>query len=494
MQFISRRLCPLWITVLCFTAACSCQPPAPQLNVYTALAARLLRQGDAEFAKMHWNGWGKAAGYYRETLGQLDDPEVRQRLFTTYILLSLRETELLVLNESWLKKAEELLPRVSAMPYTAYLAIAQKKYYVRPLIPSGFTHKRLELEKYPLPREIASALSNYLYLQFLSLITTRDTTEKYIKAEKEFQQLHGNSNLAIFLRSYTPLEMDEKLGAFPDFAEMYMLRGDWYRAGKKYQAALADYQRALEVMPVLYKASNAMATLCYSLEEYEQALFHYEKTLEISSLEPAALFGRGICLSELRRYDESDQVLREMIEKQTFFHGEAYYYLAKNNYYRQRPDEARGFISQAASFIPDSTELNMLSGLLYLDRGRPEQAAVDFRKVLEQQPQHAEAWYYLGQTALRGKKFQEARAHFQSAIENFNRELREFDDKLAAMSREQDTDSHQRDYFLKRQRQRGEYVLELRERLTGLQKIFKEPPLPALRELLDYLNVPLAKQ
>ena len=259
---------------------------------------------------------------------------------------------------------------------------------------------------------------------------------------------------------------------------------------KKYQAALADYQQAVERMPPLFKARNAMATLFYSLEEYGQALFHYGKTLEICPLEPAALFGRGICLSELRRYDESDQALRELIEKQTFFHGEAYYYLAKNNYYRQRPDETRSFITQAASFIPDSPELNMLSGLLYLDWGRPEQATIDFRKVLEQLPQHAEAWYFLGQAALQGKKFQEAWAYFQASIKNFGREVRDFDDKLETMKREKDTDSHRHDYFLKRQRQRSEYVLELRERLTGLQKILKKPPLPALRELLDYLTAP----
>ena len=61
----------------------------------------------------------------------------------------------------------------------------------------------------------------------------------------------------------------------------------------------------------------------------------------------------------------------------------------------------------------------MLSGLLYLDRGQPGPAAFDFRKVLEQQPQHVEAWYFLGQATLRQNKIREARAHFQIAIENF---------------------------------------------------------------------------
>ena len=255
--------------------------------------------------------------------------------------------------------------------------------------------------------------------------------------------------------------MDEKLAAFPDFAEMVMLHGDWNSAGKKYQAALADFQRAVEIMPVLYKARNAMAAICYSLEEYEQALRYYGQTLEIFPLEPTALFGRAICLSELRRYDESDWALREMIEKQTFYHGEANYYLAKNSYYRNRPEETRSYLELAAAYIPDSPEMNMLSGLLYLDRGQPGLAAFDFRKVLEQQPLMAEAWYYLGQAALLEKKNKEARSHFRTAIENFRRELGDFDAKLEVMSREDGSDSYQRNYYLKRRRQRAEYAREL---------------------------------
>jgi len=436
---------------------------------------------------MHWRGWANAVDFYQQALAKRDEPELRQRLFSTYILLSLRETEMLFRDGSWLQKAEELLPQVPVLPCTAYLAIAQKKYYAHPLNPGGFAHQTLELGKYPVPRDTGSDLSHYLYLQFLRLVTTNDTAETYLGEEKEFGKLHGDSNLAIFLRLYTPLEMNEKLAAFPDFAEMVMRRGDWNSTGKKYQAALADYQRAVEIMPVLYKACNAMASICYSLEEYAQALLYYGQTLEIFPLEPTALFGRAICLSELRRYDESDRALREMIEKQTFYHGEANYYLAKNSYYRNRPEETRSYLDLAAAYIPDSPEMNMLSGLLYLGQGQPGQAAGAFRKVLEQQPLMAEAWYSLGQAALQEKKNREARSHLQTAIENFRRELGDFDAKLAAMSREESSDPYRRNYYLKRSLQRAEYARELIGRLTPLQKNIRKPPLPGLRELLAEL-------
>jgi tetratricopeptide (TPR) repeat protein len=487
MRLVSQRFLWLWAAVFCFLAACAGPPLEMRLDPDAARISRLRQQGDAEFAKMHWRGWKNAVTFYEEALAKRDEAELRQQLFNAYILLSLRETELLYREESWLLKAEALLTRLPVAPGTAYLAMAQKKYYVHALNPGGFAHKTLDLEKYPLSRETGSPMSHYLYLFSLRILTTVDTAEKYIAEEKEFLKLHGDSNLAVFLRSWTPSEMDEKLAAFPDFAEMTLRRGDRHNSGKKCQSALADYQRAVEIMPVLYKARNAMATLCYSLDEYAQAFLHYGQTLDIYPLEPTALFGRAICLSEMRRYDESDRALREMIEKQTFFHGEANYYLAKNNYYRQRPEDTRAYLNLAAAYIPDSPEMNMLSGLLYLDRSQPDRAARDFRKVLERQPQHAEAWYFLGQAAMRQKKYQEARAHFQSCIENIRQELDDFDAKLAAMDREESSDPYRKNYYEKRRLQRSKYAREAIESLAPLQKKFKHPPLAGLRELLAYL-------
>ncbi len=386
------------------------------------------------------------------------------------------------------EKGGSTAPFLPAVPFTGYLAVAQKKFYAHPLNPGGFAQKTIELGKFPLPNETTSALPHYFYLKFLSAMLTTDIAEKYVQAENEFRQLHGNSNLAVYLRSYTLAEMEEKLAAFPDFAEMYKLRGDWHNSGKKYQAALDDYQRALEAMPVLYKACNAMATLCYSLEEFEQALLHYGQTLEIFPLEPTALFGRAICLSELRRFDESDLALREMVQKQSFYHGEANYYLAKNSYYRKRLEAARSYLDLAAAYIPDSAEMNMLSGLLYLERAQPGPAAANFRKVLEQQPLMAEAWYYLGQAALLEKKNKDARDHFQKAVENFRRELRDFDAKLDEMKNGMGSDTFQQNYYAKRLRQRAEYARDAIARMSSLQQAYKKSPLSGLAELLVALS------
>ena len=200
------------------------------------------------------------------------------------------------------------------------------------------------------------------------------------------------------------------------------------------------------------------------------------------------MFGRAICLSELKRFEESDQALNEMIDKQSFYHGEANYYLAKNSYFRSRLEAARSYLDLAAAYIPDSPDLNMLSGLLHLERGQWGQAAIDFRKVLEQQPHLAEAWFYLGQAVLLEKKNKDARAHFQKAIENFRRELDGFDAKLDEMKNNMGSDSFQRNYYAKRLRQRGEYARDAIARLAPLQRAYKKPQLSGLGELLAALG------
>ena len=492
MKRSCRRIAALgWIGLCLLTVSCAGTKPEPRSGPDGARLAELRQQGDSEFAKMHWRGWKNAAGLYEQALAARDDAGLRQRLFTAYILLSLRETELLIRNASWLQKAESLLPGIPASPHASYFALANEKSRFISLNRSGFTaYGSSELKGEPPARDSASALSYYLYLAYLGLVIGRDESEKFIAEENEFRRLHGNSNLALFLRSWTPREMDEKLAAFPDFAEMYKLRGDWHNQGEKYQAALADYQRAVEIMPVMHKASNAMGTICYALEEYGEALGHYEHSLAIDPLEPSALFGRAICLSELRRYEESDQALRLMVEKQTFYHGEANYYLAKNSYYRQRWAETRSYLDLASAYIPDSPEMNMLSGLLYLDQNQPGRAALDFRKVLEQEPQHAEAWYFLGQAALQEKKMRDARRHFQAAIANFRSELEKFDAKLARLKSEGESDRYQQNFYVKRLRQRSAYSRQVSGRLALLQETFRKPPLPGLRELLADLAAP----
>ncbi|HSQ35478.1 MAG TPA: tetratricopeptide repeat protein [Candidatus Binatia bacterium] len=479
---------PFGLFALGFLVACAGQAPGTKLDVDADPVSRLRRQGDSEFEKMHWRGWKNAVACYNEAREKGDEASLRQKLFTAYVLLSLRETELYYRDESWLQKAEALLPSLPEVPFTGYLAVAQKKFFAHPLNPGGFAHKTIDLDKFRLPGEAASVTPQYFLLKFLSTMPTPDAAEKYSKAENEFRQLHGNSNLAVYLRSYTPDEIEEKLAAFPDFAEMFMLRGDRHRSEKKYQEALADYQQAVLIMPVLYKACNAMAALYYSFEEFALALTHYGQTLEISPLEPTALFGRAICLSELKRFDESDQALKAMIEKQSFYHGEANYYLAKNSYFRSRLEAARSYLDLAAAYIPDSPDLNMLSGLLHLERGQPGQAVICFRKVLELQPLMAEAWFYLGRAVRLEKKDKDARPHFQKAVENFRRELDGFDAKLDEMKKNMGSDSFQKNYYAKRLRQRAEYAQDAIARLAPLQRAYKKPPLSGLGELLTALS------
>ena len=112
MKNSGQRVFPWWIAVFSLLISCAGPAPKPKLDIDAAQVSQLCQQGDAEFAKMHWRGWKNAAGYYQEALAKQDEPELRQRLFGVYILLSLRESELLFNNESWLQQAKELLPRL----------------------------------------------------------------------------------------------------------------------------------------------------------------------------------------------------------------------------------------------------------------------------------------------------------------------------------------------------------------------------------------------
>ncbi|HNX98699.1 MAG TPA: hypothetical protein PKK12_13565 [Candidatus Aminicenantes bacterium] len=94
----------------------------------------------------------------------------------------------------------------------------------------------------------------------------------------------------------------------------------------------------LAEMPFLTRPLVQIGSICLRWEDEEAALASYRAALEIEPLLPTALFGQAVCLISLGRLDEADAVLATMLGKQTFYHGEANYYLARNQYQRGRQD------------------------------------------------------------------------------------------------------------------------------------------------------------
>jgi tetratricopeptide (TPR) repeat protein len=96
-------------------------------------------------------------------------------------------------------------------------------------------------------------------------------------------------------------------------------RGNKLRKTKKYDEAIAAYDRAIQIKPDYYEAWSAKADLLYQLERYEEAIAVYEQVVHLKPNDVHSWYCRGLILGELQRYDEAIAAYERAIQIQPDF-------------------------------------------------------------------------------------------------------------------------------------------------------------------------------
>ena len=80
--------------------------------------------------------------------------------------------------------------------------------------------------------------------------------------------------------------------------------------------------------------------------------------------------------------------------------------------------DAKSRLQYASHIQPNHEDVLMLSGKIFRDEGEPEQATQQFLKVIEKNPNNAEAHYLLGVLYQGRKQYSDASDHYKAAIKN----------------------------------------------------------------------------
>ncbi|WP_043997703.1 tetratricopeptide repeat protein, partial [Microcystis aeruginosa] len=89
----------------------------------------------------------------------------------------------------------------------------------------------------------------------------------------------------------------------PNYAEAYYNRGNLYSDLQKYDLALSDYSKVIDINPNLAQAYNNRGNLYYNLQKYDLALSDYSKAIDINPNHANAYNNRGNIYSDLQKYD-----------------------------------------------------------------------------------------------------------------------------------------------------------------------------------------------
>ncbi len=241
----------------------------------------------------------------------------------------------------------------SALELNAYSA---KVYRAR-----GFLYT--ELKKYDL------ALTD-----FNKLIALEPNEEGYLDRGLFNQTI---SNIDAALKDY-----NQAIRLNPKSAQAYNYRGSLYAQHEKYDLALSDFNKLIELKPN-GESYNFRGNVYAQLEKYDLALFDLNKSIELESSEEAYNCRASIYF-ELEKYDLALLDLNKSIELEPDNEG----YLLRGLVYEKllNIEAAIKDYSSALQLNPKSAEVYNARGLLYIDLKKYDSALLDFNKLIELEP------------------------------------------------------------------------------------------------------------
>ena len=105
---------------------------------------------------------------------------------------------------------------------------------------------------------------------------------------------------------------DEAISLNQNCKEAYLNKGIVLNALNKIPEAIENFEHCLKLFPKYPSALIGLGNSHLILKNFEKALFYFEEALKIKSKLPLALKGKCICLYELNKKEEANQIIDEL--------------------------------------------------------------------------------------------------------------------------------------------------------------------------------------
>jgi tetratricopeptide (TPR) repeat protein len=182
----------------------------------------------------------------------------------------------------------------------------------------------------------------------------------------------------------------------PQLAWAIALRGETYRQMGKYEDALADFNRAIELDPNYAWAIARRGETYRRMGKYEDALADFNRAIELDPNCAWAIASRGQTYHQMGKYEDALADFNRAIELDPnldwaiALRGETYRLMGKY-------EDALADFNRAIELDPNDAWAIASRGQTYRLMGKYEDALADFNRAIELDPN--EAAYYMGKAS-----------------------------------------------------------------------------------------------
>ena len=230
--------------------------------------------------------------------------------------------------------------------------------------------------------------------------------------------VHGNGGLGIALfhsgryaDAIAPLEKALELAPDARFAgELALYAGRTARRLDRYEAASAHLRRAAALMPDPAEALLELSNVMFAQNRADEALEYLRRARELRPGDPATLVNAGEALRKAERITEAMASYRDALRIDEDF-APAQVGLGAALFNQERHDEALESLTRAMQQEMDpgtAATAHYLAARTLLELHRKDEAAAQFERALERDPNHAEALDYLAHLRFGQKKYEGA--------------------------------------------------------------------------------------
>lgn len=193
----------------------------------------------------------------------------------------------------------------------------------------------------------------------------------------------------------------------PDSAEACYARGKKNFKDREYDAAIADFTKAIRLKPAFAEAYRDRGWSYSAKRQYDQAITDFSELIRLWPDSAEAYRDRGWAHSSNGQYDQAitdcSYALRHNERDE-----EAYY--VRGMVYQKKGDNSAAIVdfTEAIRLKPDYADAYLDRGWSYSAKGRYDQAITDFTEAIRLKPDHADAYHLRGWAHLGKREYCEA--------------------------------------------------------------------------------------
>ena len=204
---------------------------------------------------------------------------------------------------------------------------------------------------------------------------------------------------------------------YPTVALAYNNRGSFFWEEKKYDQALADYNKAIDLRPIYPDALNNRGVVYLDKKNYQAAINDFNQVIELEKSYAPAYSNRGVAFMETGMNAEARSDFNKALEIKPDY-AEAYYNRGVLSMNEKKTDEALNDYNKALELNPGYTNAITNRDILLGVKRPPEEILAGYNAAIESNPKDPELYYKRGSLFLDSKKYNEAKTDLYTAIKH----------------------------------------------------------------------------